>query len=120
NTDQVTAYVGAFCTGATVGAATAAGIPGGVVMISPSATAPVLTTLEDNDLMFRTTPSDAFQGVKLADLLTSKGITDVALTYVNNDYGKGLADVFVEQFTANGGTVSVNVAHEDGKADYRA
>lgn len=120
NTDQVTAMVGAFCTGATIGAATAAGIPGGVVQISPSASAPALTTLEDNDLVFRTTPSDAFQGVKLADLLISKGIKDVAVTYVNNDYGKGLADVFVAQFTANGGTVSANVAHEDGKADYRA
>ena len=73
NTDQVTAMVGAFCTGATIGAATAAGIPGGVVMISPSASAPALTTLKDNDLVFRTTPSDAFQGVKLADLLDPEG-----------------------------------------------
>jgi branched-chain amino acid transport system substrate-binding protein len=120
NTDQVTGIVGAFCTGATIGAATTAGIPGGVVMISPSASAPAVTTVEDNDLLFRTTPSDAFQGVKLGELLLSKGITDVAVTYVNNDYGKGLADVFVETFTAGGGSVTSNVAHEDGKADYRA
>lgn len=120
NTDQVTAIVGAFCTGASVGAATTAGIPGGVVMISPSASAPSVTTLEDNDLFYRTTPSDAFQGVKLGELLLAKGLTDVAVTYVNNDYGKGLADVFVATFTAGGGTVSSNVAHEDGKADYRA
>ncbi|HEV7275647.1 MAG TPA: ABC transporter substrate-binding protein [Devosiaceae bacterium] len=120
NTDQVTAIVGAFCTGATIGAATTAGIPGGVVMVSPSASAPAVTTVEDNDLLFRTTPSDAFQGVKMADLLTQKGIEEVAVTYVNNDYGKGLADVFVEQFESNGGTVTANVAHEDGKADYRA
>jgi branched-chain amino acid transport system substrate-binding protein len=120
NSDQVTGMVGAFCTGATIGAHTTAGLPGNVVQISPSASAPALTTLEDNDLVFRTTPSDAFQGVKLADLLTSKGVTDVALTYVNNDYGKGLADVFAARFAENGGTVSVNVSHEDGKADYRA
>jgi branched-chain amino acid transport system substrate-binding protein len=120
NTDQVTAMVGAFCTGATIGAATTAGIPGGVVMISPSASAPAVTTVEDNDLLYRTTPSDAFQGVKLADLLTQKGITEVALTYVNNDYGKGLADVFAARFAENGGTVTVNISHEDGKADYRA
>jgi branched-chain amino acid transport system substrate-binding protein len=120
NTDQVTGIVGAFCTGATIGAATAAGIPGGVVQISPSASAPALTTLEDNDLVFRTTPSDAFQGVQLGKLLLSKGIKDVAVTYVNNDYGKGLADVFVATFTEGGGTVTSNVAHEDGKADYRA
>jgi branched-chain amino acid transport system substrate-binding protein len=120
NTDQVTAMVGAVCTGATIGAATAAGIPGGVVQISPSASAPALTTLEDSDLVYRTTPSDAFQGVKMAELVLAKGIKDVAITYVNNDYGKGLADVFVATFTAGGGTVSANVAHEDGKADYRA
>jgi len=120
NTDQVTGIVGAFCTGATIGAATTAGIPGGVVQISPAASAPALTTLEDNDLVFRTTPSDAFQGVKMADLLLGKDIKDVAVTYVNNDYGKGLADVFVKTFTDGGGTVSANVAHEDGKADYRA
>src|SRR5688572_15755878 len=120
NTDQVTAMVGAFCTGATIGAATAAGIPGGVVQISPSASAPALTTLEDSDLVYRTTPSDAFQGVKMADLLLAKGINEVALTYVNNDYGKGLADVFAATFTAGGGNVTANVAHEDGKADYRA
>lgn len=120
NTDQVTAIVGAFCTGATIGAATAAGIPGGVVQISPSASAPALTTLEDSDLVYRTTPSDAFQGVKMAELLLAKGIKEVALTYVNNDYGKGLADVFAATFTAGGGNVTVNVAHEDGKADYRA
>jgi len=120
NTDQVVGIVGAFCTGATIGAATAAGIPGGVTMISPSATAPALTTLDDKDLVFRTAPSDAFQGVKLADLLISKGIKSVALTYVNNDYGKGLADVFKAQYTKDGGKVSADVSHEDGKADYRA
>jgi branched-chain amino acid transport system substrate-binding protein len=74
NTDQVVGIVGAFCTGATIGAATAAGIPGGVVMISPSATAPALTTLDDKDLVFRTAPSDGFQGVKRADLLIQKGV----------------------------------------------
>jgi branched-chain amino acid transport system substrate-binding protein len=120
NSDQVTAIVGAFCTGATIGAANAATIPGGVVLISPSATAPALTTLDDKDLVFRTAPSDAFQGVKLADLLIQKGVKQVALTYVNNDYGKGLADVFKAQYAKDGGTVAADVSHEDGKADYRA
>lgn len=119
NTENVTAIFGAYCTGATVAGANTAGIPGNVVMISPSATAPVLTTLDDNDLVFRVAPSDAFQGAKAADLLLSMGINEVGVTYVNGDYGKGLADQFAETFTAGGGTVAANVAHEDGKADYR-
>jgi branched-chain amino acid transport system substrate-binding protein len=120
NTDQVTAIVGGLCTGESIGGFNSAGKAGNVVFVSPASSAPALTTLDDNDLVFRTTPSDAFQGVKMADLLLARGIKDVAVTYVNNDYGKGLADVFVQTFTAGGGTVSANVAHEDGKADYRA
>lgn len=120
NTEQVTAIVGGLCTGETIGAANAAAIPGGVVMISPASTAPSVTTLEDNDLVFRTTPSDAFQGVKLAELLLSKGIEEVALTYVNNDYGAGLAEAFTAAYEAGGGLITASLAHEDLKADYRA
>lgn len=120
NTDAVTAVVGALCTGETIGAFNGSGKAGNVVFVSPASSAPALTTLDDSDLVYRTTPSDAFQGVKMAQLLLSKGVKDVAVTYVNNDYGKGLADAFSVAYAKDGGTVSVSVAHEDGKADYRA
>lgn len=120
NTDNVTAIVGALCSGATISAANNAAIPGNVVMISPASTSPALTALDDNDLVFRTAPSDAYQGDVLARLVLSKGIKEVAVTYVNNDYGKGFADAFSASFEANGGTVLASEGHEDGKADYRA
>jgi len=120
NSEQVTGVVGALCTGETIGAFNGSGSAGGVVFISPASSAPALTTLQDNDLVFRTTPSDALQGVKMADLLIGRGVKDIAVTYVNNDYGKGFADALSAAFTAAGGTISANVAHEDGKADYRA
>jgi branched-chain amino acid transport system substrate-binding protein len=112
--------MGAMCSGATASAANTAAIPTNTVMVSPSATAPTISTLKDNDLVFRTAPSDAYQGEVLAKLLMSKGIDNVAVTYVNNDYGKGLADTFSEAFAADGGTVAAKEAHEEGKADYRA
>lgn len=120
NTDNVVGVVGALCTGETIGAFNGSGLSGGVVFISPASSAPALTTLEDNDLVYRTTPSDAMQGVKLAELLIAKGVTDIAITYVNNDYGKGFADALAAAYTAAGGTIAANVAHEEGKADYRA
>ncbi|UJW84064.1 ABC transporter substrate-binding protein [Devosia sp. SL43] len=120
NTDNVTGIVGALCTGETIGAFNGSGLSGNVVFISPASSAPALTTLEDNDLVYRTTPSDALQGVKLAELLIAKGVMDIAITYVNNDYGKGFADALSAAYTAAGGTVAANVAHEEGKADYRA
>lgn len=120
NTDNVTGVVGALCTGETIGAFNGSGKSGGVVFISPASSAPALTTLEDDDLVYRTTPSDALQGEKMAAMLLAEGVTDIAITYVNNDYGKGFADALSAAYTAGGGTVAANLAHEEGKADYRA
>ena len=120
NSEGVAAIVGALCSGSTISAANNAAIPGGVVMISPASTSPAVSAIEDNDLVFRTVPSDSFQGESMAKLLMEKGIDPIAVTYINNDYGKGFADALSSAFTALGGTVAANEAHEDGKADYRA
>ncbi len=120
NSEKVLAIVGALCSGATISAANNAAIPGGVVMISPASTSPALTTLKDNDLVFRTVPSDAYQGQMMAKLLKDKGFKSIAITYVNNDYGKGFAEALADAFKKQGGTVAAMEPHEDGKADYRA
>ena len=44
----------------------AAIIPAGVPQISPTATSPAMTFLEDNGLVFRIVPSDNYQGEILA------------------------------------------------------
>ena len=92
----------------------------GVAMISPSATSPALSTLEDGGLFFRTAPSDARQGQVVAEMLMEKGIKSVAITYTNNDYGKGLADSIQMNYEKLGGGVTINAAHEEGKGDYSA
>ena len=119
NTEQVVAIFGAYCSGPTIAGANGSAVPGNVVMISPASTAPAVAEIADNDLVYRVVVPDSVQGLKAAELLRSEGIDTVGVTYVNNDYGKGLADAFAAAFTAAGGTVAVNVAHEDGKADYR-
>ncbi|MEO1700969.1 MAG: ABC transporter substrate-binding protein [Pseudomonadota bacterium] len=118
--DNVVSIMGADCSGVTTAIANNVGIPNGVVMISPSATSPALTTIEDNGLFFRTAPSDARQGEILADVILEKGPRSVAVTYTNNDYGKGFADAFIAAYEAKGGTVTISAAHEDGKGDYSA
>jgi len=120
NSENVTALVGPLCSGETIAAANTAAIPGGVVLVSPSATSPALTELDDNDLVFRTTASDSYSGEVLAKLLQKRGYENIAITYVNNDYGKGFADAVAGSFEALGGSVVANEAHEEGKADYRA
>ena len=116
----VVAIMGADCSGVTGAIATNVAVPNGVVMISPSATSPGLTTLDDNGYFFRTAPSDARGGQILADITKDRGVKSVAITYTNNDYGKGLADVYEAAVKAHGIKVTTVAAHEDGKADYAA
>ncbi len=118
--DNVTAIVGADCSGVTTAIANNVAIPNGVVMVSPSATSPALSTIKDDGYFFRTAPSDARQGEILADIVKEKGIEEVAVTFTNNDYGKGLADSFAAAFEKLGGKVAISAPHEDGKADYSA
>jgi branched-chain amino acid transport system substrate-binding protein len=118
--EGVSAINGATCSGATTAVLNNVAIANGVVMISPSATSPALSTIADNDLFFRTAPSDARQGEVLATVIRSRGYSKVAVTYTNNDYGKGLADSFKSAFIAKGGKVTIVSAHEDGKGDYSA
>jgi branched-chain amino acid transport system substrate-binding protein len=118
--DGVVAIMGADCSGVTTAIANNVAVPNGVVMVSPSATSPALSTIDDKGLFHRTAPSDARQGQVLATILQSRGIDEVAITYTNNDYGKGLADSFSAAFKAVGGKISITAAHEDGKADYSA
>lgn len=118
--EKVSAIMGADCSGVTGAILQNVARPNGVAMISPSATSPALSTAEDDGLFFRTAPSDARQGVVMTNVLMDRGVKTVALTYTNNDYGKGLADSFQAAFEAAGGTVTINASHEDDKADYSA
>jgi branched-chain amino acid transport system substrate-binding protein len=118
--DGVKGIVGGDCSGVTGAILQNVARPNGIVMVSPSATSPALSTAEDDGLFFRTAPSDAREGEVMADILVEKGIKSIALTYTNNDYGKGLADAIATSFTAKGGVVTINASHEDGKADYSA
>ena len=120
NDENVMAIMGPNCSGVTGAFVSNVGMPNGVVNISPSATSPALTDIVDNGYFFRTAPSDARQGQVLATIAMSRGQSDMAVTYTNDDYGKGLADAFVTAYEAAGGTVTVISGHENDKADYSA
>lgn len=118
--EGVAAIMGADCSGVTTAVLNNVAIPNGLVMISPSATSPALTDIADQGLFFRTAPSDARQGEVLASIMLDKGVKEIAVTYTNSDYGKGLSDSFQAAYEKMGGKVLISAAHEDGKADYSA
>ncbi len=118
--ERVNAIVGADCSGATTAVLQNVAVPRGVLMVSPSSTSPALTGVRDNDFFFRTAPSDARQGEVIAELLRERGITRAAMTFTNNDYGRGLSSSIRSNFERLGGRITISAAHEDGKGDYTA
>lgn len=120
SSEGVAAIFGPDCSGVTTAVVNNVTVPQGVMNISPSATSPALSSIEDNGLFFRTSPSDARQGAILAQVVMDRGYDEVAVTFTNNDYGKGFADAFVAAYEGIGGKVTLSAAHEDGRADYSA
>ncbi len=120
NIDNVPIVVGALTSGAAIAAANSVTIPNGVPQLSPTATSPEFSNLDDNDFAFRIVPSDDFQGRVLAKLLLDEGYERVALSYVNNDYGVGIAGTFREAYAAAGGTITSDQIHEPNKNSYRS
>lgn len=119
NIEGVNAIFGALSSGVTIPVAQSVSKPEQVPQISSASTSPVITSLNDDDFLFRTVPSDAFQGVALSEVTQEKGYKNVSIIYINNDYGKGLAEAFTKAFEKAGGTVSASVAYEQGQAAYR-
>jgi len=118
--DKVSAVVGSLSSGVTLAVAEAVTVPNKIVQISPASTSPALTAVEDGDFLFRTTLSDAAQGLILGKLAKELGYAKVATLYVNNAYGQGLSENFKKSFEAEGGTVTAEVPHEQEQASYLA
>ncbi|WP_068311878.1 ABC transporter substrate-binding protein [Polycladidibacter hongkongensis] len=119
NVEQVTALVGPHCSGPVIAVANSVAAPAGVALITPSGTSPEITGLDDKGTVYRTVPSDDYQGRALARTLVAQGTKNVAVAYLNNDYGSGLAGAFKAEFETQGGKISGYAAHEEGKASYR-
>ena len=115
--EGVQAIVGAISSTVTLAVTESVIGPSGVVMITPSASSPALSTSKDNDFLFRSAPSDVAKGVILAALAREDGLDNVGLLYRDDAYGQGLAEVFTQHF---GGTVSAASYSALGQTSYLA
>jgi branched-chain amino acid transport system substrate-binding protein len=112
---SVHALAGPAGSAATLAVATAVSIPARVPLISPSATSPQLTTLDDEGFVFRTVCSDALQGPVLAEMVEAQGFKRVGVLFRNDPYGRGLSDSFTQSFS---GTISAAVPVDLTKDSY--
>jgi len=119
-TDRVVAIIGSASSGVIVPVAESVTCPADMLMISPGATAPYITTLSQDkgkDFLFRTAPSDRLQGVVLGKLAATLYST-ASVMYVNNPYGLGLARQFQTSFERRGGLVTMVPHGEEVSESY--
>ncbi len=114
--EGVHAIVGPLSSSITLAVVESVAADAGIPVISPSATSPQLTIADDNDLLFRSTVSDAAQGPVLAKLAEDGGFGNVGVLYLNDPYGQGLAEAFASAWAGNMQMVSI----EDGQSSYLA
>ena len=100
---KVSAVVGHLFSGMTLAAAPV--YNGGddpVVAVSPSSSSPEVTTA--GDYTFRVCPSDLAHGTELAHWVRDRlHLTRGAVLYLNDEYGRGVRQTFVSEFTRLGG-----------------
>jgi len=112
---RLLAVVGTTCSSAALDGAAAVLGEEGVLLVSPSATAPALTDPENRErFFFRTAPNDAIQGSVLADFvirsLTPPDGDAVVVATVDDGspYSSELAQVFAQRIELQGGTVAAS------------
>jgi branched-chain amino acid transport system substrate-binding protein len=89
----------------------------GVVVCSPSATALALDDFPDNTFFFRTAPSDSLQMTAIARQAQRTGARSVAVGYLDDPYGRGLYDAFVDDAQQLGISVLASVPFSGGETD---
>lgn len=99
--------LGADWSSVTIPVAKAVTIPNQMLLMSYSSTNPTISTLNDSDLVWRTCPSDLFQG-KIGALYCMNYLhkQTASILAFNNPWSLGLSNTFLQNFESMGGTVS--------------
>jgi branched-chain amino acid transport system substrate-binding protein len=92
----------------------------GVVQFSPANTSPDFTTYADDNLYWRTAPSDILQGEVLGNLIAEDGAATLGLIVLNDAYGTGLAAAVSDTFEAAGGEVVAESLFNEGESNFAA
>lgn len=95
-------------------------VSAGVITFSPANTSPDFTTWDDNNLYWRTAPSDALQGEVLGNLIAEDGASNLGIIYLNDAYGTGLEKFVTDTFEATGGKVVASEPYNANETNFSA
>jgi branched-chain amino acid transport system substrate-binding protein len=92
----------------------------GVIEFSPANTSPDFTNWDDDNLYWRTAPSDLLQGEVLGNQIAADGASTLGMIVLNDAYGTGLQKVTQETFEAAGGKVVAAPMFNTGDTNFSA
>jgi branched-chain amino acid transport system substrate-binding protein len=118
---QIVGVIGTSCSSASLGVADTILTSKGIVVISPSATNPALTTAGTHQPgYFRTAHNDRIQAAVVSDFaLQELGAKTAVTIHDESPYTQGLTDGFKANFEAGGGTVSSDEAIQSADTDFK-
>jgi len=97
--------IGPTCSSSVIQVAKKVSVPKNILLISPSASSPEISLIDDKDLVFRTIPSDTQQAYSLAEYLLSINVNEVLMLYETDTYNSTLSQIFLQEYTDKGGWV---------------
>lgn len=116
--NRVSAILGTWSSGITM-AVVPLTIDAGILEFNVSG-APELTTLEDNNLVWRTQASNTLFGEAFAEIAGRLGVSQAATLAFNNPSGRGNTQEFARVFRENGGTVLSEIVYNPDQSTYRS
>ena len=89
-----------------------------ILFVSSGASSPKLSG--SSEYFFRTWPSDIAEALAMAKYAFEKlNLKNIAVLYINNDYGIGLKDPFMDSFKKLGGSIVGKESFEQGATEFR-
>ena len=117
NKNNVIAIIGAACPGISEGILLGSANEKNIPMISPSATTPLLSMLDEKNLFFRTTAPSNRDGEVLAKITRDRGIKRIAVSFQDTNYGKELERNFKKTLNDSNVEITVSVPIKINKTD---
>ncbi|MEA2885049.1 MAG: branched-chain amino acid transport system substrate-binding protein [Bradyrhizobium sp.] len=88
-----------------------------VTLVSPTASANSLSGA--SPFFFRLWPADAFETQAFAKYLAQNGVTEIAVLYIQNEYGTGVKDTFNVVFPQAGGKILAVEGYSPDETNFR-
>lgn len=109
--DGAQVIIGTLGSTSTIAVAQSVTIPQGVMLVSPVASSPAISSLKDKNLVFQMYPNDNFQAKELIKYISETEGKGVKLNvgYRNDDYGNGISKIFIDGWKKQGGSIGQSV-----------